>query len=158
MNQRARTFIEKRLIPFVLREHGMGFAMETWYSDVKGLGESVYSYDSVPHTEPKCGTVACLGGSVQVLLARSSRDEISRARIAKAIGLSSEQASGLFNNWYGNEDEGREFGWPKRFARRFEDAKTALGKAKVAVALLREVVKTNGECLRYRTRREPVES
>jgi len=39
------------------------------------------------------------------------------------------------------------FSWPLKYALAFKKRRTPLGKAKVAVALLREVIRTNGECL-----------
>ncbi len=141
MTARAKRFIEKRLIPFLLREHGRGFAMDEWVKH-RPPGSSFYG-DEVTRAVPKCGTVACIGGSVCYL--KQLRKSATR-KVAAAVGLEPDAAQGLFMEWQGGQTaEG--FGWPETFAQAFAKAETPYRKAQVAVRLLRQVVKTEGACL-----------
>lgn len=147
MNKAAKKFIEKKLIPFVQREAGNGFAMSTWkqpytQQDIDANFGAKEEFDSVEHRVPACGTVACLGGSIQVLTGKRGMGPLS-----KAIGLSKDAADGLFYNWLSGDINPQGYGWPTKFAVAFGKAKTPRGKAGVAVRLLREVIRTNGECL-----------
>lgn len=137
MTAENKKFITKKLIPFVLREQGRGFAMSVW--DLAVTAGAVRKIDDVLRVIPKCNTVACIGGSIQVL---SGGVANSTERAAPLLGLSYGRAHGLFYGW-----EVGHGGWPKEFALRYARAKTTLGKARVAVALLREVVRTNGKVL-----------
>jgi hypothetical protein len=135
MNTRQKKFILEKLIPFMEREGGNGFAMEEWKDEY--VKEDEY-FDGVKHRAPKCGTVACIGGSIQIL---------GRGRLATTLtGLDEDKLEGLFHDWeVGLEGD---YGWPGGYRREFKKAKTARGKMRVAVRLLREVVKTEGACLR----------
>ena len=152
MNAKQKKFILKKLIPFVAREHGRGFAMSTWVTK-KPEGELLL-VDDVERPVPVCGTVACLGGSTQTLcnFRNGTRTGLSamHKRIARILGLTAYQASGLFYNWEPNDDHDHPYSWPKTFATQFYRAKTPYGKAMVAVRLLKKVVATNGECLKSR--------
>ena len=149
MNKQQIKFIEKKLIPFVQREAGNGFAMSTWkqafterdVEENERLG-FVEKFDGVEHRPPVCGTVACLGGSIQYLTGKHAIRSLG-----KTIGLSREAAHGLFYMWQDDEVNIHGYGWPRRFKTAFDKAKTPRGKASVAVRLLREVVRTKGECL-----------
>lgn len=142
MDKAKKQFILKKLIPFILREQGRGFAMSVWRPRDISPGEPI-TYDNVCRKVPECGTVACIGGSLEALGACKDADN----RGGRALGISHDAARGLFYNWYPCTNH---FAWPLSFANRYKKAKTTLGKAKVAVALLREVVKTNGKCLERR--------
>jgi hypothetical protein len=114
----------------------------TWQNEEDFLRLGTYlSLDSVEHDFPKCGTVACLGGSVQCLIGKRSHKAL-----AEALGITKQQASGLFYSW-GPENKDLPHGWPEKFRLRFADKNTPAKKARVAVSLLKEVVRTNGECL-----------
>lgn len=144
MNAKQKNFILKKLIPFILREQGRGFAMSSWIR--KRRAGSLLDEDDISREVPVCGTVCCIGGSVQVLA-----NVRTQAAIAEKIGLTINQTNGLFYDWYGYGDtgnDGHEYGWPEKFATRFLKAETPYRKAQAAVALLKEVVKTNGDCLR----------
>jgi hypothetical protein len=147
MNARQKKFVLTKLIPFILREQGNGFAMSTWTSKVKGDVveiNAVHSFDNIERTKaPSCGTVACIGGSLSVLSGRTLR---SVTNLSKLIGITPDQASGLFSRWEIG-DQGADSAWPESFARRFSNADSPLAKARIAVSLLRRVVKTNGACL-----------
>jgi hypothetical protein len=132
MNKSHKKFILKKLIPFIMRDQGRGFDMEIWIDTVE--------FDGATRKVPVCGTVACIGGSIQVLKPNSLSERV--------LGLTGEQCYDLFHNWdYFDPRRSNRGGWPNSFARRFKKAKTTLGKAKVACDLLREVVKTEGKCL-----------
>jgi len=141
MNAKQRKFIEKKLIPFILRVEGNGFAMSTWISKYtrQAQREGPMYFDSIAHQRPQCGTVACIGGSIQCLKKVRGVD-----KMAKILGITFEQADGLFHNW---EPGDTGFGWPESFRERFSNAATPYRKAQVAVALLKRVIKTNGACL-----------
>jgi hypothetical protein len=148
MDTKAKNFIRRKLIPFILREHGTGFAMGTWV-DKLPVGE-LTQYDGVDRRIPICGTAACIGGSACVVGKAKNIDDTTFAK--NALGLTSEQANGLFFEWNVCDNPNGDCGmhhWPAKFAKAFEARKTPLGKAKVAAALLEEVVRTNGACLQH---------
>ena len=146
MNAKQKKFILNKLIPFITREHGRGFGMENWRYRAP-VGEISYQ-DGVERKVPVCGTVACIGGSTQILCDTRARCNRAMGRI---LGLTPNQAGGLFYRWEADDDPyGGKFKWPEKFSAAFERAKTPYGKAMVAVRLLKEVVRTNGECLNVR--------
>lgn len=148
MNARQKRFILEKLIPFILREQGRGFAMSTWVTKEKP-GTEITDLDVDYRKVPGCGAICCIGGSIQML--RGIRNRHNQKEIMNAIGLTKDQMNGLFYQWDGfgvDGTDGRIYGWPAEFAERFENAKTPYRKAQAAVALLKEIVKTNGECLK----------
>ena len=141
MNAKARRFLLTKLIPFIQREHGNGFVMEDWITQVDD--ESYLTFDNVSHRKaPSCGTVACIGGSVEILLKLKSGD--NNRPIADALGLTLDEADGLFYV-YQNESD---YCWPARYRSRFAAATTPRGKASVAVALLKEIAEKGGSILK----------
>ena len=141
MNVRHKKFILNRLIPFILREQGRGFGMSSW--KITWIAPGVLAHvDGINRKVPSCGTVACIGGSIEVLTAVEG-DEAVGAK----IGLDAYQADGLFYGWQPSSHKNRRYGWPKKYARMYDRAKSVYGKARVAAALLREVVRTGGKCL-----------
>jgi len=145
VNAKHKKFITTELIPFILREEGRGFAMSLWGALNAGtldVGATACA-DHIYRKIPPCGTVACIGGSVDIL--RPSRNIGDDKRLAKILGLKLEQVRSLFYGW--RRDKSSNINWPCIFQRRYAASKTTLGKAKVAVALLEEVVRTNGACL-----------
>ncbi len=142
MEAEHKQFIRRKLIPFILREHGRGFAMGTWCNVKLPVGE-LCEFDGIKRTIPVCGTAACIGGSVNFI--QKSRNLDMPFKAAQTLGLTREQAKGLFYYW--EPDAESNYRWPRSFVLRFERCTTAWGKACVAVALLREVMRTNGECL-----------
>ena len=139
MTKKQKQFLTGKLSQFILREQGKGFGMSGWLrNEEPGY---IVNRDNIARPVPACGTVACIGGSVQHLLGCFPQDDV----IVIELGLTWEKASGLFYGW---EVPSRgEYGWPQKFKTRYAKAKTTLGKAKVAVALLKEVARTNGKCL-----------
>ena len=136
MNKRHKAFIIGELIPFIMREQGRGFAMDKWI--ITGLGKHEdYVFDDRARRAPKCGTVCCIGGAIELLkhLPHSADSDAA----GKAIGLNEDRSWKLFHGWINL--------WPKMYTDRYRRARTTCGKAKVARDLLREVVRTNGKCL-----------
>lgn len=120
---RERLLVEGVLIPFILRDHGRGFAMEAWRHNVSPDIPRV-AYDDCQRKPPSCGTIACIGGSMEYL--KIAREDLH---------LSTETCSALFYDWEDNVGCTR---WASKYRRAFAKAKTPLGKAKVAVRLLRD--------------------
>ena len=148
MTPENKKFILKKLIPFILREQGRGFQMGDWKVVKEDIGNFKYFHEDLQKYVkwPKCDSVFCIGGSAQVLLNILGIPGCSRTDdLAKGMGISRDEAEGLFYEWGVNTTE--PCAWPISFARDFAKAKTPLGKAKVAVALLKEVVRTEGKCL-----------
>ena len=155
LNKKATKFITEKLIPFMQREHGNGFAMGTWisrtrgkWSDLAGLqpGDTC-EFDSIERPLPPCETVACIGGSIQHLTGR-------KRNLHKHLGITHKQADGLFRNWV-NEGYEYEFGWPEKFITRFDAADTPRKKAAVAVALLKQIILKGGDILKNPNYNEP---
>ena len=150
MNAKQKKFILKKLIPFILREQGRGFGMDEWRREDDPGTEAWF--DGVTRAIPVCGTVCCLGGSIEVLKKyppiHGSNNAVAMGTLA--LGITNAQAYGLFYGW-GLQgvswDSDSRHGWPISYAIRFQNATTPYRKAQVAVALLKEVVRTNGECL-----------
>jgi hypothetical protein len=149
MNTRQKKFILEELCPFILRDAGNGFIMEDWL--IKGVKEYVGPdealFDGVTHRVPVCDTAACIGGSI-AFLKKVSKNYIN-SNASKILGITNEQAHGLFYRWM----DGQQYyyysltSWPKKYRDRFVVAKTPYKKAQCAVALLKEVVRTEGKCL-----------
>lgn len=149
MQAKHKKFIREKLIPFMLRDAGRGFVMENWC--LKGLdpGQEL-DVDGLLRPAPKCGTVACIGGSIACLL--GSRAQGLSNKIIEPLGITKKQAKGLFYEWaYDTAPEQAswtpKYGWPAKFVNAFNARTSPLGKVKVAVRLLEEVMRTNGKCL-----------
>jgi hypothetical protein len=145
MNQEQKDFIENKLIPFILREEGRGFGMGVWLENVTPGG--YFIVDSVERNVPSCGYVCCIGGSVDSLMGRGlDCDEMSHI-----LGIGPGAIDALFNLWEWDEDSTfpHKFGyyWPEEYRRNYDEAATPLAKAEIAVALLREIVKTDGKVM-----------
>lgn len=147
MNDEQKKFVEERLIPFILREQGNGFAMQVWQCNFKDVGEELgvekikdgFVFDGVFHQKPVCDTVCCIGGSIEMLT--GCRNELTIAK--DILGLKLDQVNAIFYGWQGKGENC----WPEKFVKLYQSAQTSLEKANVAVELLKEVVKTNGNCM-----------
>ena len=138
MTKTQKQFITKKLIPFIEREGGRGFIMQNWLKDCLVPGETCYK-DRLPRKVPICGTVACIGGSIEVLKKpRGGYGYIEAVEAGKEIGLDDLQSNILF---------AASIRWPEPFRRRYLKAKTVRTQAKVAADLLREMVRTNRKVL-----------
>jgi hypothetical protein len=150
MNAKQKNFILKKLIPFILREQGRGFGMDGWRRNADPGAEEWF--DGVTRAVPVCGTVCCIGGSIEVLKKYNhiAGPNSAVAMGTRELGITNAQAYGLFYGWGlgGVSLDGISVhGWPLEFAERFRDATTPYRKARVAAALLKDVIRTNGECL-----------
>lgn len=129
-----KRFITKRLIPFILRENGRGFMMESWVLTLR-KGQ-LFTMDDIRRRAPKCNTAACIGGSIALLKHFGTPKRVNFTQAGAAIGLNRVQAANLFSTSL----EGLPVYWPFEFYRRYVAANTPLKKAKVAVALLQKIV------------------
>jgi hypothetical protein len=148
MTEKQKKFITGKLSRAILREYGKGFGMGTWRCPGITPGYKV-CIDGVPRKAPSCGTVACIGGTLAMLVdsnALLSSGRIVAQEAPKYMGLTPDEADGLFFN-YGGGQYHHDYCWPQKFVDDFVAAKTAYRKAKVAVALLAEVARTEGKCL-----------
>lgn len=146
MNQEHKDFITEELCPFILREQGNGFAMESW-SYYWPESDRLMHFDGVLHQRPACNTVACVGGSVELLTREKDSTHDRYATVSQALGLSIAQTTTLCYGWKGTPSRWLPQLWPTRYVERYAQAETALAKAEVVVALLHEVVATDGAVL-----------
>jgi hypothetical protein len=129
-----KEFIINHLIPFILRDHGLGFDMSYWVDDFSDY-ERQYDGERVP----SCNTVCCIGGSIDVLLGPSDLQQS-----ASFLGITTAHTNALFYHWLRYQAEGG-YGWPLADARALYNAKTRLDKAGVACALLRRIAEKGDE-------------
>jgi len=134
MNQRQKDFILNKLCPFILREEGRGFNMDYW---MHNIWQTKIYYKGKEYLPPKCNTICCIGGSIDILLPKTNKYK------SEILGLSDEECNGLFYNY----DSYNDYGWPDSYIKKLESAKTPYGAARVAVALLKKVVETEGKIL-----------
>lgn len=138
-----KKFILNHLIPFILRDAGRGFAMNHWNISVSDDDDVQWMDNIADRKVPACGTVACIGGSIECLTGiRGGGDDERAAKMSKILGLSEWQTHGLFYDW-----EPYEGGWPEEYAKRFALADTPYKKARVACALLRQIALKGGKVL-----------
>ena len=141
LNKSEKEFVLKALIPFIMSQQGNGFAMSTWKA-FRPAG-ALFTVDHVKRVVPPCGTVACLGGSIEMLKKIPDIDRI----YGRLLGMTHNQREGLFYHWPWYEYEYRPFCWPRDLSTRFFRARTTEGKARVACALLRRIVKFGGQVM-----------
>jgi hypothetical protein len=146
MNAKQKNFITKELIPFILREQGCGFGMSGWLYRTSTPGDEI-ERDKIVRPIPICGTVACIGGSIQVLTQDAYDRSAIEDKAPQILGISRRRALGLFYWWRPNANEQNDYRWPLRYAKKFEAADSPLAKAKVVANLLKNVITTNGKCL-----------
>src|SRR5574340_962904 len=104
LRMKPKTFILNYLIPFIMRDAGNGFVMDTWKRKApKECGGKEYVYDGIERRAPACGTVACIGGSIQCLTGLNFR--FAPNKTAKLLGITRDEAYGLFFDW-GNLEGG----------------------------------------------------
>jgi hypothetical protein len=142
MTKAQKKFLSVTLPKFILREQGRGFGMSRWRRTLYKPGEDA-CWDCLERPAPTCGTIACIGGSAELLLKHRGDDH----DLISKLGLSDEEGEGLFYRWRSLHASGCH--WPKRFARCFAIAATPLKKARVAASLLKLVAKTEGKCLHH---------
>lgn len=102
-----------------------------------------------------CGTAACIAGWAAHLSGRVSLKKLRapmnpvreiRQTAQRALGLTDEEARVLFTGdptpcWCGDKDCALG-GWPPRFGKRYEKAKTARGRASAAAAYIDHIIAT----------------
>ena len=151
MQEKHKRFIRERLIPLILREEGNGFAMEQWKASWDTLMGERFPLDDVTHRKPACGTVACIGGSVEMLARKdgnySSEYAMDYEQVCAYLGLGAEQTRTLCYGWDGIPCRTYPAMWPERYQDWYAEAATPLAKAEVAVRLLEEVIETDGAVL-----------
>lgn len=147
MTKEQKKFLMVTLPKFILREQGRGFSMDDWL--LTGDVGEIVTADGIDRKVPKCGTVACIGGSTQHLLKLEGMLEFD-GEVGGALGLTLPEARGLFYKWEPGTleryDEGS-YAWPPKFAKKYKKAKTPLAKAKIVADLCKLVGKTEGKCL-----------
>jgi len=136
-----KNFILNHLVPFILRDAGNGFAMETWIT-MADTDDAFCGLDGIEDRRaPACKSVSCVGGSIQVLTGLNCGG-VEPRKAAKLLGITAEQAHGLFYDW-----EPGEGGWPSKHAERFYAADTPLKKARVTCSLLKQIAKKGSKAL-----------
>lgn len=133
-------FVDRYLFPAMRREHGIGFLMSTWYSDLSHISDQQVSFDGVVRSIPACKSIMCIGGTMSVIL--GIEDE---GLLAKALGLTYDQAQPLFYGWI-RTPEDSDGGWPASLGRAFREAKTALEKERIAEVVILRAIQTKGAC------------
>jgi hypothetical protein len=121
-----RKFVKDYLFPAMRREHGNGFAMQTWrrrvdYGDIIGL-------DGLSNREyPACHSVMCIGGTMQAVIGTANENTLARI-----LGLpfsaddNVSDAATLFYAWTSGRGP-----W-KGLSKAFHKAKTPLQKERIA--------------------------
>lgn len=153
MTDEHKDFILNCLCPAILREEGLAFSMEDWFHLLEP-GHDL-PVDGIDHSVPACGTVSCIGGTACALLFPEFSGYhrcMTITEIGLALGLDGDHSNGLFFEWqetgaYDEDDVGYNFHWPPSFQFDYDEARTPLAKAEIAVRLLHLVVKTEGRCL-----------
>lgn len=103
----------------------------------KGLGQDNKNI-------PKCGTIGCIGGWVNVLTKKPIDDCDSLDMAAETLGLDYEQRSRLFAAPEQDPEEVDPDGWPEDLQRAYYAAKTAAGRARVGARRIERFIKTDG--------------
>jgi hypothetical protein len=141
MKAHHKKFILKELAPFIKRDNGRGFGITVWRHHFL----LPHCVDGVVRHNSQDGTCACIGGSVEILKGYECLG-YDDGKISSALGLKRVVANGLLFGYEPNCSF--DYAWPMKFRTSYAAARSTRGKAKVVVALLKEVVRTNGECLR----------
>jgi len=88
------------------------------------------------HTVPPCGTVACIGGWIQLLTKkRPHHHDLPLESMARQLGVSATAMGALCAYTY----EGL---WPAQYIAAYERAKTPRARARVAVRRIEHFIKT----------------
>lgn len=144
MTARHKAFITDKLIPAIMRDQGRGFGMSWWHDQVDP--GSFYESDGLIRKVPACGTVCCIGGTIDLLKNKDADPFSGGVKTGRTIGLNAERSRALFYGWTG-VSVGIDGSWPDKYQKAYTKARTTAGKAGVACRLLREVVRTEGRCL-----------
>jgi hypothetical protein len=143
MNAEQKKFILEELIPFILRDKGLGFDMNVWAKPYDVCAVNPWHGYLKPDREaPQCGTVACIGGSIcilkKVIANEHSEYSDSIQKCSDAIGLTEVQTERLLHDW-GN--------WPQPYRDQYFKTNDPYSQALTAVELFKAVVETEGKVL-----------
>jgi hypothetical protein len=156
--RKQQNFIFQELIPAILREGGLGFAMETWRTTKGNLDLRFKNFDfelvidGLPRSAPKkCNSVCCIGGTIESLCKtraaiRNMDSDERTTLLGKKLGLMPSESHALFFNW--DHETSNKYSWPVVEATRFRNAKTPLEKAQVVAGLLIRIATEGGKILR----------
>lgn len=130
-------FVKDYLFPAMEREHGNGFAMDTWRQKIHVIdGDSdKVRFDDVFRKVPACKSVMCIGGTMEAIVGTRNLD-----KLGAILGIDSDYVGTLFYDW---DVRG---GWSDKFLEAFRDAKTPLQKVRAAKGQVLEAIKTKGAC------------
>lgn len=140
-----KEFCRQFLFPVMEREHGTGFAMQNWSYDVQP--GSVVNKDGLTRVAPDCGTMCCIGGTIQHLCIQTAElkatcELFSLNKYGELLGLDVYTTESLFYRW----DMNLPRAWPEPLAQKFADAETPAEKVKIAEQMVRLAVRTKGKC------------
>jgi hypothetical protein len=131
-------FIREQLIPFIRRDSGKGFSMDYWIANAETYFQ--------PDQRPVCGTVCCIGGSIELLRKKLAYRE-EEGGLGRLIGLNEYEFEGLCYGWMGPGNENSRYVWPRNYRDNYREAKTPAQQANVACNLLEEIAEVGGAAL-----------
>lgn len=136
-----KAFVKDYLFPAMRREHGQSFVMSQWTLPLVHKATSIPIFlDGIKREAPACKTVSCIGGTMELITG-----EPSWRRLGALLGLTEEQAQGLFYFWGPNTTE--RFAWSLDLAKAYKVARTPAGKEKIAEKMILRAIQTKGKCL-----------
>lgn len=137
-------FVKDYLFPAMRREQGKSFAMSQWTLPLvhKDMELPIF-VDGIKREAPACRTVSCIGGTMELITG-----EPSGRRLGALLGLTEDQAQGLFYFWGPNTT--KHFAWPLDLAKAYRAARTPAGKEKIAEKAVLRAIQTKGRCLERR--------
>lgn len=96
-----RRFVKEYLFPAMRREHGNGFAMETWHRDARV--RDVNGLDDIDDRKaPACNSVMCIGGTIQAITGAKAITTMSRILGLPDFFENTIPAETLFYEWLSN--------------------------------------------------------
>jgi hypothetical protein len=96
--------------------------------------------DPSRHEAPPCGTVGCIAGWA-CMLSGMGIDEANWRKGEEILGLTSDQSMKLFDF---PTTDGFNDGWPRKFGKRYVNAKTPRGRMLATVARIEHFIATKG--------------
>ena len=131
MTANQKRLVCEQLCPRILADEGNGFAMENWSEPI----ESPELIEGVLYEVPKCGTVCCIGGTLESIVGKI----ISEYELGEMIGLDAQQTEALFYCWSHIPTARFPLTWASRYRLAYERNCTPLGRARVAACLLTDM-------------------
>jgi hypothetical protein len=107
-------------------------------NDIISRGQPGEPYIDDLHTFPKCGTVACIGGWINILTMKRlpSETDLHKRHLARVLGVPRKNLAHLvagIDAWDG---------WPQELNNAYDAASTPRERAKVAAARIEHFIKT----------------